>query len=85
MKQLPLKSVTLAAALAATSLPAAAQSNAQCDAMMMAGTQNYSPAAVANCTAYFQALADNAVAPGTFATVAPGALTQTLSTSGSGG
>ena len=66
--------------------PAAAQSAmtpAQCDAMMMAGTQNYSAATVSSCTAYFQTLARNAAAPGTFS--ASGGMTVSVSTSGTGG
>lgn len=59
-----------------------AMSPAQCETMMMAGTQSYTPAAVAGCTAYFQTLARNATAPGTFAT---SPMTVNVSTSGTGG
>lgn len=83
------KAFAVAALLAVAASPALAQSsmsNAQCDTMMMVGTQNYAPSAVAGCTAYFQSLADGAVATGTFATVRPqtGALTVAVSTSASG-
>lgn len=79
-----------AAILAGMAAPAAAQSAmsaSQCETMMMAGTQNYTASAVAGCTAYFQSLADGALAPGTFASVRPsaGALIVTASSSGSGG
>lgn len=83
MTQISLKPYAIAAALTLLASPLAAQqmSAAQCDQMMMVGTQNYSPAAVAGCTAYFQALADGAVAPGTFAPNAP-RVSVVVSTSG---
>lgn len=65
--------------------PAGAQSTmsaAQCDAMMLAGTQTYPAAAVAACSSYFQALADGAIAPGAFATTP---LLINAPTSGTGG
>ncbi|OAN81162.1 hypothetical protein A8B78_09115 [Jannaschia sp. EhC01] len=74
--------------MASAALPAAAQSAmtpAQCDAMMMAGTQNYSASAVAGCTTYFQTLARNATAPGTFSASSTGGVIVSVSTSGSGG
>lgn len=74
--------------LATVATPAGAQSAmtpAQCDTMMMVGTQNYAASAVAGCTSYFQTLARNAAAPGTFGTVSPGATSVVISTSGTGG
>lgn len=79
---------TAAVALTLTATPLAAQTAmtpAQCEAMMLAGTQNYAASAVAGCTPYFQALARNATAPGTFATVVPHGVTVSVSTSGTGG
>lgn len=85
MTQTILKPFTLSAALVLLASPLAAQtmSTAQCDTIMMVGTQNYAPAQVAGCTAYLQSLADGAVARGTFATPVPRGVT--LSTSGTGG
>lgn len=77
-----------ALALAATlSTPAVAQTapNAQCDAVMMQGTQHFAPSVVAGCRAYFQSLADNAAAPGTFHSPVQRGQTVIVSTSGSGG
>lgn len=77
------KTVALSAVLLGIAAPASAQATSQCETMMMVGTQNYTPAAVAGCTAYFQALADGALAPGTFA--ASRGMVTTVSTSGIGG
>lgn len=73
--------------------PTLAQSTisaAQCDNVMMVGTQHFAPSVVASCTPYFQQLADGAVARGTFATVTPraqtaGAVFTNLSASDNGG
>lgn len=81
-------SFALVAAVASPVLGQPAMSSAQCDNMMMVGTQNFAPSAVAGCTAYFQALADGAVATGTFQVVRPQAnsgVAVMLSTSGNGG
>lgn len=77
-----LKPLTIAALLAMGATPALA--SPQSDTMMMVGTQNYTPAAVVGCTAYFQSLADGAVARGTFAVSTP-QVGVVLSTSGAGG
>lgn len=74
--------------LVAMTTPATAQSAmtpAQCEAMMMAGTQNYSATAVAGCTAYFQTLARNAAAPGAFSASTSAGVIVNASSSGSGG
>lgn len=82
-----LLSAAILAGMAAPATAQSAMSAAQCETMMMVGTGNYTPAAVAGCTAYFQSLADGAIAPGTFASARPtlGALAVTASSSGSGG
>ncbi|UWQ93960.1 hypothetical protein K3728_09375 [Rhodobacteraceae bacterium M385] len=86
MKRTMFTATSIALTLAATPLAAqTAMTPAQCEAMMMAGTQNYAASAVAGCTPYFQALARNATAPGTFATVIPQGVTVSVSTSGAGG
>lgn len=65
-------------------LPVTAQASAECDTVMMVGTQHFAPAVVAACRPYFQSLADNAAAPGTFATPRPPVVI-VPSTSGTGG
>lgn len=86
MKRSMFTAASIALTLAATPLAAqTAMTPAQCEAMMMAGTQNYAASAVAGCTPYFQALARNATAPGTFATVIPQGVEVSVSTSGTGG
>ncbi|WP_341861393.1 hypothetical protein [Gymnodinialimonas sp. 57CJ19] len=86
MKRPMFTAASIALTLAATPLAAqTAMTPAQCEAMMMAGTQNYAASAVAGCTPYFQALARNATAPGTFATVITQGVGVTVSTSGTGG
>ena len=69
--------LTLAAPVAAQTVPA----NAQCDQVMIVGTQHFSDAVVAACTPYFTALANGAIAPGTFTTT-PTTGGITLSTNG---
>ena len=60
---------------------------AQCDTIMMVGTQHFAASAVAGCQPYFQALADSASVAGTFQTVMPrvNGAQVIVSTSGSGG
>ncbi len=85
MITLPLKALSIALfATAATPAMAQTMSPAQCDQMMMVGTQAYGAAAVAACTPYFQSLADGAVARGTFAVVRPqaGVIVSTSDTGG---
>ncbi len=79
-----LRKLALPAAFALFAVPAAAQSAAQCEQALMIGPQQADPAVMAACMPYFQTLATNAAAPGTFATPVAGT-TVTLSTSGTGG
>lgn len=54
---------------------------AQCDQVLMTGPQYASPDILAACNAYFTALAQAAIAPGTFGTVSTDV---SVSTSGTG-
>lgn len=85
MTRLTARLSAAALSLMAIAAPANAQStasSAQCDTMMMVGTQNYSAEAVAACMPYFQSLSRNAAAPGTFSSSRPsGGIT--IATSGS--
>lgn len=84
----PCLATLTALVLSLATLPAAAQSSmtpAQCEAMLMVGTQNYAASAVAGCTAYFQALAQNAASPGVFSASTSSAVMVMPMTSLSGG
>lgn len=74
--------VTLLTVAAPPALAQTAPAAAQCEQVMMQGVQHFAPSVVAGCTAYFQALADGATAPGTFSASSGVVLSVNASTSG---